>query len=133
MTLNHLNLPVPDVDAAAGFFAEYFGMRLMEGKGRPGFVLIMEDDAGFTVVLSNFKQASEFVYPADFQVGFYVKTVEKVDALYGRLLAAGFSIEQPPRTMWDTWRFYFRALGTLTVEVSCPIKDDAVGAAAMRG
>lgn len=133
MTLNHLNLPVPDVDAAAVFFADFFGMHLMEGKGRPGFVLIMEDDAGFTVVLSNFKQVPAFVYPADFQVGFYLKTVEEVDALYARLLAAGHGIEQPPRKMWDTWRFYFHALDTLTVEVSCPMADDAVGAAAMRG
>ena len=132
MNLNHINLPVPDVGAAATFFTEYFGLHLLEGKGRSGFIAIMEDDAGFVLVLSNFPQAAEFSYPADFQVGFYQKSVEEVDALHERLSAAGYVMETSPRRMWDTWRFYFRAFDALRIEVACPLEEDAVGAAAVR-
>ncbi len=58
MTLNHLNLAVPDVPAAAAFFAKYFGLHLLEGKGQPSLIAIMEDDAGFVLILSNFPQAA---------------------------------------------------------------------------
>lgn len=132
MNLNHINLVVPDVAAAAAFFADYFGLHLLEGKGRPGVISILEDDAGFVLVLSNFPQAAEFAYPADFQIGFYLKTTAEVDTLYARLSAAGTALEHSPRRMWDTWRFYFRAFDTLRIEVACPLEDDAVGAAAVR-
>ena len=132
MNLNHINLPVPDVAAAAAFFTEYFGLHLLEGKGRPGFISIMEDDAGFVLVLSNFPQAAEFSYAADFQIGFYFRTAEEVDALHARLSAAGIALEHAPRRMWDTWRFYFQAFGTVRIEVAAPLEDDAVGAAAVR-
>ncbi len=133
MNINHINLPVPDVAAAAAFFTEYFGLHLLEGKGRPGFISILEDDAGFVLVLSNFPQASEFSYPGDFQIGFYQKTAEEVDVLYSRFLAAGYEMETAPRVIWDTWRFYFRVFNTLRIEVASPLKEDAVGAAALRG
>lgn len=132
MNINHINLVVPDVAAAAAFFTEHFSLHLLEGKGRPGVISILEDDAGFVLVLSNFPQASEFSYPADFQIGFYLKTAAEVDALYGRLSAAGIVLEHTPRRMWDTWRFYFQAFGTVRIEVAAPLEDDAVGAAAVR-
>ncbi len=132
MNLNHVNLAVPDVAGAAAFFTEYFGLHLLKGKGQPGMISILEDDAGFVLVLSNFPQAAAFSYPADFQIGFYQETVEQVNALHERLRADGHVIELPPRTMWDTWRFYFRAFDTLRIEVACPLKEDAVGASAVR-
>jgi len=132
MNIKHVNLPVPDVSAAVTFFAEFFGLHLLEGKGRPGMIAIMEHDAGFVLVLSNFAQSAEYSYPADFQIGFYQERAEEVDFLYQRVLAAGYAVEAPPRMLWDTWRFYFQALGTLRIEVACPLKDDAVGAAAVR-
>ncbi len=55
-----------------------------------------------------------------------------MDALYARFVAAGYEMETAPREMWDTWRFYFRAFDTLRIEVACPLKEDAVGAAAVR-
>lgn len=132
MNLNHMNLAVPDVAAAVAFFTEYFGLHLLEGKGQPGVISILEDDAGFVLVLSNFPQAATFSYPKDFQIGFYQKTTGEVNALYARLQADGYVIDLPPRTMWDTWRFYFRAFDTLLVEVACPLGKDAVGASAAR-
>ena len=132
MNINHINLVVPDVTAAAGFFTDHFGLHLLEGKGRPGVISILEDDAGFVLVLSNFPQASEFSYPADFQIGFYLKTAEEVDTLYARLSAAGIRMEHAPRRMWDIWRFYFQAFDTVRIEIAAPLEDDAVGTAAVR-
>ncbi len=123
MTLNHLNLSVPDVGAASAFFADFFGLRRVPGKGREGVFAMLEDDAGLMLVLSNFSKDAGFDYPRDFHIGFSQESAAQVDALYERLAAAGYAMDHPPRKMWDAWRFYVRACDTLLVEVSFPLTE----------
>ncbi len=117
MTLNHLNLCVPDVAAVSAFFTDFFGFRLIEEKGR-GTLAILQDDAGVVLTLSNFTPAAKYVYPQDFHIGFFMETVEQVDALYERLSAAGHAMEHAPRKMRGAWMFYCRAFDTFLVEIS---------------
>lgn len=59
MHLNHLDLCVPDVAATAAFFVRHFGFRQLAMRGQ-GRLAVLEDQAGFVLVLSNVEQATEF-------------------------------------------------------------------------
>jgi catechol 2,3-dioxygenase-like lactoylglutathione lyase family enzyme len=67
MKLNHINLTVTDVRAAAGFLETYFGMRQMGGNAGMAFVT---DDDGFDVAAPERHHAYGFYVeaPAGFTV-----------------------------------------------------------------
>ena len=115
MSLNHLNLTVPDVPQTRAFFETYFGFRCVAGaQGDPLVVLV--DESGFVLTLNNLAKAAEVVYPGAFHVGFRQDSREQVNALYQRLKADGFDMK-PPRDFHGGWTFYFRAPGGFLVEV----------------
>lgn len=103
MKINHLNLSVPDVPQTARFFAEFFGLHLTEQKGRDTLA-VLYDDAGFSLILSNFDRKIIPSYPRDFHLGFIQEDQEQVRAIHARLQAAGYTLK-PPQGMHGSWAF----------------------------
>jgi lactoylglutathione lyase len=112
--LNHVNLPVADVAATRAFFEKHFGFRCIAQPSDANVVLT--DNAGLVLTISNFDRASEVTYPKGFHVGFMQDSDDRVDDIYGRLKTAGM---QPgkPENMHGARTFYFTAPGGFTVEV----------------
>lgn len=125
MTVNHLNLTVPDPLATSAFLAKYFG--LTPGGGNAG-IQMLRDDAG--MVLTLIKARHEDLgreeegtaaprgvrYPSSFHIGFIRPTEEDVNAIHARLRADGHGAPEPS-VQHGAWTFYFTAPGGFTVEV----------------
>ena len=109
MKLNHINLTVTDVEAAAGFLATYFGLK--HDGGNKGMALL-HDDNGMVITLMKAKSAD---YPQTFHIGFIQESEAQVNALNARLQADGFDVKLPERS--HAWTFYVRAPGGFVVEV----------------
>jgi catechol 2,3-dioxygenase-like lactoylglutathione lyase family enzyme len=69
MKLNHLNLSVAEVASTAQFFQEFFGFRCVERKGQDVLIVLL-NDTGFSLILSNFDHKVKPEYPKDFHLGF---------------------------------------------------------------
>jgi catechol 2,3-dioxygenase-like lactoylglutathione lyase family enzyme len=117
MKLNHLDLCVADVGAAAAFFTEHFGMRLLAMKGKDALA-VLHDDAGFTLVISRTKAEAAERYPETFHVGFLVDRAEEVRETFDRLREAGVEVVHPPREMRGGPTFYVRGPAEILVEVA---------------
>jgi lactoylglutathione lyase len=117
MKLNHLNLPTGEVRAAADFFVKYFGFQQIATRAPEAFALL-HDEAGFSLLLSNFDRKTKPTYPDGFHFGLVLDTREQVNEVYGRLRADGFASE-PPSEMHGSWTFYFISPGGFNVEVQC--------------
>jgi catechol 2,3-dioxygenase-like lactoylglutathione lyase family enzyme len=117
MALNHLNLTVPDIAATKEFFEKFFGMKCIASRG--SVLVVLADEAGLTLVLNQFKKASGFSYPDDFDsfhIGFRQESPERVNELHAALAAAGYE-PQSPREYHGAWAFYTKAPGGFFVEV----------------
>jgi catechol 2,3-dioxygenase-like lactoylglutathione lyase family enzyme len=117
LSLNHLNLCVPDVADARRFFETYFDFRCIDLKGDA--LAVLEGANGFTLVISNFKKDVTPVYPDAFHIGFIVESPEQVQAMYERLQQGGIEMYHEPRTMRGSLLFYCYAPGAILLEVSC--------------
>jgi catechol 2,3-dioxygenase-like lactoylglutathione lyase family enzyme len=113
VSLNHLNLVVPDLEAAEAFFAEHFGFTV---RTRHAALVVLDGADGFVLVLSRARDTAS--YPPAFHVGFLVADASAVDAEYARLTAAGLEIPKAPRDLRGSYGFYFQALGGLLFEIS---------------
>lgn len=111
MNINHLNLTVTDVEAAAQFLEKYFGLR--NQGGNKGFTVLF-DDNGMVLSLMKGKQVS---YPETFHIGFLQASEERVNEINQQLKADGFDVALPERH--HAWTFYVQAPGGFTVEVLC--------------
>src|SRR5262249_39771925 len=116
MSLNHLNLTVPDVPETRAFFETYFGFRHPAGAPQNDTFVVLVDDSGFILSLNNFKEAEKVAYPGAFHIGFRQDSREQVDAFYQRLKAGGFDMK-PPHDFHGGWTTYFRAPGGFLVEI----------------
>ncbi len=114
MKLNHVNLPVADVSATRNFFEKQFGFQCIAEPTSANVVLT--DNAGLVLTISNFDRVDKVTYPKGFHIGFMQDSDEKVDDIYGRLKRAGM---QPgkPESMNGALTFYLTAPGGFTVEV----------------
>lgn len=112
MKLDHINLTVTDVQAAAHFLETYFGLHYQGGNKGMGFLL---DDNGLVLTLMKAGRGAKVDYPGNFHIGFGQESEEEVNALNLRLLADGFAVEPPERH--HAWTFYVEAPGGFTVEV----------------
>ena len=56
MSLNHLNLTVPDVAVSREFFETYFGFRCLLDRGRA--LVVLTDESGFILSLNNFDKSA---------------------------------------------------------------------------
>ena len=75
MILNHINLTVTDVEAAAAFLEKYFGMQRQGGDSK---FTVLFDDQG--MVLTLMKGGQHIKYPGMFHIGFGQVSEEKVKA-----------------------------------------------------
>ena len=91
MRLNHVDLQVSDISAAAKFFETLFGLRKV--YQREGQIALLEDEAGFCFGLSNLHNSRPPVYPPDFHVGFILEKPDQVRSIYERVRAAGVAIK----------------------------------------
>ena len=115
MNLNHLDLQVSDVPAAAAFFARYFDLE-RHSKATSPAIAILGDAAGFTLVLQRLKDDAQ-TYPDGFHIGFYVDSVAEVHARRERIAAdhaVGEIITNNRGTM-----FYCRGPNGIVSEVNC--------------
>jgi lactoylglutathione lyase len=115
MSLNHLNLTVPNVQETRKFFENLFGFRCLLEKGRDTLA-VLTDDSGFVLTLNNFDRASSVQYPGGFHIGFMQEDRQRVDDIHRRLHEGGFHPE-PPKEFHGAWTFYFTAPGGFVVEV----------------
>ena len=120
MKLNHINLPVTDVAACVGFFEQYFNFKCIEIKG-DNLLAVLQGTDGFTLVLmaNSFNRNGNTTYPDAFHIGFFVETREEVINIHSRLLAGGYTAENPPGNLRGSYGFYFNAPGNILTEVTC--------------
>lgn len=114
MQLNHLDLSVPDVGAAAAFFRDGFGFSIVDTRGNDGMV-IMKGDGPFVLVLT---RCAEPVYPKTFHIGFLQESPDALMAAYRHLLDAGIDVPSPPGEMRGALLFYCCVPGGILVEVA---------------
>lgn len=116
MKLNHINLTVTDVTAAASFLTTYFG--LINRGGNAGMTLLTDAEGhdGMVLTLMKAKQAAFRGYPETFHVGFYIDSKDEVDRLSAQLRGDGFDAGVPADT-GHSYGFYVKAPGEFTVEV----------------
>lgn len=118
--LNHLSVPVRNLDEAERFFTSAFGFERLDRKGEA--ILVLGDHHGFTLVLS--QPAAHVVdgltLPETFHFGFFVSGREDVDTMHRALADGGHSPGPAPKVSHSRYGFYFRALDLLLLEVSTP-------------
>jgi catechol 2,3-dioxygenase-like lactoylglutathione lyase family enzyme len=112
MKLNHINLTVTDVTAAAAFLEKYFGLR--NQGGNKGFAALFDDDE-LVLTLMKSGRGAEVRYPDTFHIGFGQESEAQVNAIYERLKADGYDVQPPEQH--HAWTFYVQAPGGFTVEV----------------
>lgn len=112
MILNHINLTVSDVAAAAAFLEKYFAMR-PAGEPSRGFAALF-DAQGLVLTLMKGRMG-EVNYPATFHIGFGQPNRAEVDAFYVRLKADGFDVAPPQES--HAYTFYVNAPGGFQIEI----------------
>jgi lactoylglutathione lyase len=110
--LNHVNLTVTDVPAAARFLETYFGL---EGMGGNAGMAFLTDEDGFVLTLMKARRADPPAYPSTFHIGFFIESEDRVDEINRRLREDGFDVAPPTRT--HAYGFYVEAAGGFTVEL----------------
>jgi len=85
--INHVDLHVSDVDGAREFFERWFGLRCIYQRAKE--IALLEDDAGFSLGVSNLRGSPPPLYPPDFHVGFMLKHSTDVRTLYEAVKAGG--------------------------------------------
>jgi lactoylglutathione lyase len=111
MKLNHINLSVTDVPAAADFLEKYFGLRKQPGD-KKSFCVLFDDDG---LVLTLMK-AANVTYPGTFHIGFFQESEQRVNEIYQHLKDDGFDVNPPQRS--HAWTFYVQAPGGFAVEIA---------------
>jgi catechol 2,3-dioxygenase-like lactoylglutathione lyase family enzyme len=115
MRLNHIDLSVPDLEAAERFFTGLFGFRLLR---RAAERTVLVGDGPFVLVLSPTGGAPAS-YPADFHIGFLLDGAADLDALCARLTAEGHALLTPPGVAGGGGRAcYCKGPGGITVEIA---------------
>jgi catechol 2,3-dioxygenase-like lactoylglutathione lyase family enzyme len=112
MNLNHVNLTVTNVPAAAEFLQTYFGLKHAGGNAGMAFLI---DEQGMVLSLMKAGRAISVDYPETFHIGFFVESETLVDEVNQRLRADGYDVGLPERH--HAYGFYVKAPGGFTVEL----------------
>ena len=112
MQLNHVDLSVPDLDAAVAFFEQGFGFKVVS---RFDDMRILVGEGPFVLALT---RCAEPHYPASFHIGFLQTSPEAVTEAYQRLLALGIAIAAPPASKYGAFIFHCQVPGGIQVEVA---------------
>lgn len=116
MKLQHLNLPVTDVEQNSVFFTTYFGLRTLEGMNSAKMVAVLDEND--VVLLLSQAGETEVDFPEDFHPGFLVDNKRTLDNIYQHLKEDHADVQAPVKFM-QGWTFYVRAPGGFKVQVSC--------------
>ena len=116
MKLNHLDLQVSDVPAAARYFERYFDLEVRSNRESKA-IAILGDREGFVLVLQRFKAAGE-AYPNGFHVGFVVDDVDTVRRVHSLVKAGGVRVSDVIENGRGTM-IYCDGPDGILVEVSC--------------
>ena len=116
MRLNHLNLTVTDVPAAAEFLVRWFGFT--DQGGNAGMTLLTDRPGfdGMILTLMKARPAPWSGYPETFHIGFFIESRDEIDDLAARLREDGYDSAVPENT-GHSYGFYVQAPGGFTVEV----------------
>lgn len=117
MKLNHVNVPVTDVDAAKEFLEQYFDFQYLGGDG---MVAVLEGEDDTIIGLSPVD--SEDDVPDSIHIGFFVDNRETVDEMHHLLETEGYHVGSV-HERHHTYDFYVWAPGELTIEVGSPIHE----------
>lgn len=112
MQLNHIDLSVPDLDAAVAFFENGFGFKVIKCFDD---MRILAGDGPFMLALT---QCAEPRYPESFHIGFLQASPEAVTETYQRLLASGIAVLAPPASLYGAFIFHALAPGGIRVEIA---------------
>lgn len=117
MKLNHLALPVRDVNEAVALLVTHFDFEEVARQGDE--IVMLTDGEGFTLVVAVIEgqEGNDIPYPGDLHVGFWVADRTVVDRVHAGLTESGYSPEDA-QEMRDRYGFYFTAVGSLRFEVS---------------
>ncbi|MGW8393663.1 VOC family protein [Pseudoduganella sp. HUAS MS19] len=113
MKLNHIDLPVTDLEAAADYFQRGFGFERVRAPTQGMAILRGED--GFALIL---QQAAHVEYPPGFHIGFLQPSDEAVHAAYQRLSGSGLQLPPAPAVRYGCLAFWCQAPGGVLIEVS---------------
>ena len=116
MRLNHLDLPVRDIDAARQFFERHFGFRCLHAV--PARLAVLADRADFRLVLSAVASGASPDFPSGFHIGFLLPTDDAVHECHARL-AADAPIVRPLGRLAGAPTFHCHAPGPVPIEISC--------------
>ncbi len=121
MNLNHINLSLPDVNAARAFFEDYFGFKCTDVKLNDT-LSVLTGENGFVLVLMSerLNQNGNHSYPDAFHIGFYLGNDAEVISMFHRLKDGGIDVTQQPQKIRKTFGFYF-TFQNILIEISCVI------------
>jgi len=108
MKLNHLNLPVPDVNSARDFFIGHLNFYSLDVKTNDTIAVLRNND-NFTLVLMHNKlnEQGNSTYPDAFHIGFFLENEHAVNAFFEKLKLRGIILPQEPQRIRRTYGFYF--------------------------
>ena len=112
MQLNHFDLAVPDLAAAAAFFENGFGFKVVSSFDG---MRILCGDGGFVLALT---ECAEPRYPESFHMGFLQPSREAVSRAYEKLRGAGIEVEAAPVDAYGAFIFHCRAPGGIKIEIA---------------
>lgn len=118
MKLNHVDLQVTDLPGTRAFFETFFGLQCVYARTE---LALLQDEAGFELVLSNLSKATAVQYPPDFHIGFVLDDVEQVKEIYARVKAAGYAIKFELQQAGPSLAFQCWGPDALPVEVRAPL------------
>lgn len=113
MKLNHLNLAVTDVTAAAEFLTTYFGLKNQGGNAGMTFLTDTDGFDGMIITLMKARATKFGGYPESFHIGFFIESRDEVDRLSARIRTDGFEAGAPEDT-GHSYGFYVMAPGGVT-------------------
>lgn len=114
--LNHVDLPVADVPAAALFFESHFGFRPV--MRRPDGLTVLMGDDGFALTLSPLVAGCDGGWPEGFHVGFNLRDAGDFQALHARLKHGAVPFVRENARFGGAETFQVQAPGGLLVEIA---------------
>lgn len=116
MNLNHLDLPVCDVGASRSFFERYFGFKCIFVRG-DGLIVLLDED-GFALTLSQLPSEETLKYPTGFHIGFNVDSEDDLFEVHKLIVTAGVPIVRAIGKFEGATTFHCLAPGPILVEVA---------------
>lgn len=112
MKVNHVNLTVVEVRAAAALLETYLGLQSHGGNAE---MMVLLNDAGLVLTLMKAGRSTTVKCPDNFHIGFFIEDEATVDAINQRLREDGFDV--PPPEPHHAYGFYVQTPGGFTADI----------------